>query len=108
MAHLIWFQEKLFLTENNLQLQLDQLEAESGAMGQTDEQTGQPQTKLEVTEMNSKKLTINIEVIVCLQNPKSLVLGKPNFCLWENKDTDQVCSNREADQPLCFSYVTCR
>ena len=56
------FQEKLFLTENNLQSQLDQLTAESENMGQTGEQTAEEQHKVEVTEMSSKKLHINIEV----------------------------------------------
>ena len=28
---------------------------------------------------------------------------KPAFCICENKDADQLCINREADQRLCFS-----
>ena len=32
----------------------------------------------------------------------SLVLRKPAFCIWENKDADQLRGNREADQRLCF------
>ena len=27
---------------------------------------------------------------------------KPEFCLCENKDADQLCSNCTADQRLCF------
>ena len=30
---------------------------------------------------------------------------KPDFCICENKDTDQVSGNREADQRLCFHYM---
>ena len=35
----------------------------------------------------------------------SLVMRKPAFCILENKDTDQLCGNREADQRLCFRYM---
>ena len=58
----------MFLTENNLQSQLDQLTAESENMGQTGEQTAEEQHKVEVTEMSSKKLHINIEVWSDCQN----------------------------------------
>ena len=34
----------------------------------------------------------------------SLVVRKPAFCICENKDTDQLHGNREADQHLCFRY----
>ena len=30
---------------------------------------------------------------------------KPTFCICENKDADQLRSNREADQRLCFHYL---
>ena len=33
------------------------------------------------------------------------VMRKPDFCLCENKDTDQLCSNCTADQRLCFRYL---
>ena len=29
---------------------------------------------------------------------------KPEFCICENKDADQLHGNREADQRLCFRY----
>ena len=29
---------------------------------------------------------------------------KPDFCICENKDADQLRGNREADQRLCFRY----
>ena len=31
----------------------------------------------------------------------SRVMRKPGFCIWENKDADQLRGNREADQRLC-------
>ena len=31
-------------------------------------------------------------------------MRKSDFCLYENKGADQICSNWEADQCLCFSY----
>ena len=35
------------------------------------------------------------------------VLTKPDFCIGENKDADQLRSNCEADQRLCFRYFFC-
>ena len=35
----------------------------------------------------------------------SLVMRKPDFCICENKDADQLCGNRTADQRLCFRYT---
>ena len=35
----------------------------------------------------------------------SQVMRKPTFCICENKDTDQLRGNREADQRLCFRYI---
>ena len=32
-------------------------------------------------------------------------MRKPDFCLCENKDADQLRGNREADQRLCFRYT---
>ena len=32
-------------------------------------------------------------------------MRKPDFCLCENKGADQLCSNCEADQRLCFRYT---
>ena len=32
-------------------------------------------------------------------------MGKPTICIGENKGTDQLCSNCEADQRLCFRYT---
>ena len=33
------------------------------------------------------------------------VVRKPGFGICENKDADQLCGNREADQRLCFRYI---
>ena len=32
-------------------------------------------------------------------------MRKPAFCICENKDADQLPSNLEADQRLCFCYI---
>ena len=32
-------------------------------------------------------------------------MRKPDFCLCENKDADQLRSNCQADQRLCFCYL---
>ena len=32
-------------------------------------------------------------------------MRKPDCCLCENKDADQLRGNREADQRLCFCYI---
>ena len=32
-------------------------------------------------------------------------MRKPAFCRCENEDADQLRSNREADQRLCFRYM---
>ena len=35
----------------------------------------------------------------------SHVVRKPDFCICENKDADQLRGNREDDQRLCFRYT---
>ena len=35
----------------------------------------------------------------------SLCIRRPTKCLGENKGTDQLHGNREADQRLCFRYI---
>ena len=37
-------------------------------------------------------------------NDLSRLMEKPTTCIGENKDTDQLRGNREADQLLCFRY----
>ena len=39
------------------------------------------------------------------QGNMSGVMRKPNFCLCENKGTDQLYSNCTADQRLCLHYL---
>ena len=34
-----------------------------------------------------------------------LVLRKPDFCICENKDADQLRGDREVDQRICFRYT---
>ena len=36
----------------------------------------------------------------------SRIMRKLDFCLCENKGTDQLCSICKADQRLCFRYIT--
>ena len=38
-------------------------------------------------------------------NNMSRVVRKPDFCICENKDADQLRGNREADQCLCFRCI---
>ena len=40
-----------------------------------------------------------------LSHDMSRVMRKPAFCLCQNKDADQLRSDREADQCLCFRYI---
>ena len=35
----------------------------------------------------------------------NLVMRKPDICICENKDADQLRGNREADHRLCFRYI---
>ena len=35
----------------------------------------------------------------------NLVMRKPDFCICENKDADQLRGNHKADQRLCFRYT---
>ena len=42
--------------------------------------------------------------IYCDKTDMSGVMRKLDFCLCENKDADQLRSNCEADQRLCFRY----
>ena len=54
---------------------------------------------LPVIQMNAaQSLAINCIIYM------SLVMRKPPYCICENKDADQLRSNREADQRLCFRY----
>ena len=52
-------------------------------------------------------LTLNAfeDVIQPLAVEMSHVVRKPAFCIYENKDADQLRGNRQADQCLCFCYI---
>ena len=39
------------------------------------------------------------------EHDMSRVVREPAFCICENKDTDQLRSNREAGRRLCFRYI---
>ena len=43
-----------------------------------------------------------IKRYTCIYEPR---YEKTAFCICENKDADQLCSNRAADQRLCFHYT---
>ena len=46
------------------------------------------------------------QIHLCLsQKDMSCLMRKPTICIYENKDADQLRSNREADQRLCFRYT---
>ena len=47
---------------------------------------------------------IVIKIIETGQLHMSRLMGKPTICIGENKDSDQLRGNREADQRLCFRY----
>ena len=32
-------------------------------------------------------------------------MGRPAFCIYENKDADQLRGNRGADRRLCFRFI---
>lgn len=60
---ILWFQEKVFLTADTLQSEVDQLQTEGENMGRTDDQRpGSPSMEVKVTEMNERKLTLQIQV----------------------------------------------
>ena len=40
-----------------------------------------------------------------LKKHKSRLMRKLTICICETKDPDQLRSNREADQHLCFRYI---
>ena len=43
----------------------------------------------------------NMFIAICKM---SHIMRKPTICICENKDADQLRSNHEADQHLCFGY----
>ena len=55
--------------------------------------------------MYEKDLQMNMSDQSTGQIKMSLAMRKPDFCICENKDADQLRGNREADQRLCFRYT---
>ena len=47
---------------------------------------------------------VSVSPSLCLDD-MSLVMRKPAFRICENKDTDQLRGDREADHRLCFRYT---
>ena len=58
------------------------------------ESNDQELVKSEQTSHNSQSYSKN-----------KMSMGKPTICIGENKGADQLRSNCEADQRLCFSYT---
>ena len=59
----------------------------------------------ELTEL-TLQLSLNISIPLSISQGLlnlSRVMRKPAFCICENKDPDQLCGNREADQRFVFA-----
>ena len=53
-----------------------------------------------------RKLHIKFDLICkVVSDKRSRDMRKPDFCICENKDEDQLRGIREADQRLCFRYT---
>ena len=44
-------------------------------------------------------------MLISTEHEMSRVVRKPDFCICENKEADQLRGNRVADQRLCFRYT---
>ena len=56
--------------------------------------------------LNHCQETKPVFAIICAYDyHMSRLMGKPTICIGENKDADQLRSDREADQRLCFHYT---
>ena len=57
--------------------------------------------------MNLKSYVQHVYTLLILWvfNYMSCIMRKPDICICENKDADQLRGNREADQRLCFRYI---
>ena len=57
-------------------------------------------------DLQLRKSKINILLnSIYITHDMSHCMGKPKICIGENKGADQLRSNREADQRLCFRYT---
>ena len=48
---------------------------------------------------------MDLSILIIWTNQMSHLMRKPTICICENKDADQLCGYREADQCLCFRYM---
>ena len=62
---------------------------------------GQGKTQTILLNYKDRLESFNFE----FRNYMSLVMRKPDFCICENKDADQLHGNRETDPRLCFGYT---
>ena len=53
---------------------------------------------LRMSELASEGTDFSLKLLSC-------GMGKPTICIGENKGADQLRSNCEADQRLCFRYI---
>ena len=51
------------------------------------------------------KIQGDVYDLIKLSYKMSRVVRKPDICICENKDADQLRGNREADQRLCFRHT---
>ena len=49
--------------------------------------------------------TSKLNSVLVGQSELKRIVRKPDFCICENKDADQLRGNHEADQRLCFRYI---
>ena len=65
-------------------------------------------TRTQTSSQKRQKLYTPYILRICRgykQQQMSRRMRKPAICICENKDADQLHSNCEADQPLCFLYT---
>ena len=59
-------------------------------------------------QIQIQDLLREFENLISIENSVKSIMShdakKPAFCLCENKEADQLCSNCTADQRLCFRY----
>ena len=59
-------------------------------------------TRFQVLKLPNLGLVMSMNAQPWHLKHMSHCMGKPTICLGENKGADQLCSNCEADQRLCF------
>ena len=58
-----------------------------------------------ITIMETVQANLDMSNLLTIMHKMSRIVRKPAFCICENKDADQLRSNCEADQRLCFRYM---